>query len=387
MSSSVTQSVASSSSSFTLRPFSPTTLALQKKLANFIDAQYQVWKKLPANKIGQLATPEVLEVVKRESTAFHCNSAGEIDLMWLKKDMPLEALKYPEVAYWSNKAGPGPKHEQEEFVFVHGCDEKVMTTINSSKDHSLIAQFIYPFIDFWNLVEYHILIWIACVFCSGTLCITKPTLIVCESSKLVRIFLENYLVRVYQENLTLATFTAFLEGQFDLPFLQAMCIITIFIIIWDDLPVSPDDWYQCYGIPVVVQYGPFPEHVAILIPKQDPYRPYHMISLHEEYSELDRWARLIIELARKIVAAAPPTPATAGRKEYLVCLRQCIVEEAVRLGLWAGLEAAKRKLKRKEQCFRHYIVKTHNGKVNEKTEGASERKEKKINDGMKGVEA
>lgn len=37
--------------------------------------------------------------------------------------------------------------------------------------------------------------------------------------------------------------------------------------------MSSEDWMKCFGIPVVVRYGPLPEHVSILIPKQEPFLP------------------------------------------------------------------------------------------------------------------
>lgn len=273
--------------------------------------------------------------------------------------MPLEALKHVEVDYWTDKAGPGPKHEQEELVAIHGVPRDVMETIRKTNDHELIATYIYPFIDFWNLVEHHILIWIACIFFSGTLCIVQPILVACESSKITRLFNDNYMFRIYRAGLTIQVFQAFLLGQFDMDGLVAICIVTIIVIIWEDLPLSTEDWIHCYGIPVVVQYGPFPEHVCILFPKQDPYRPYHTMSLAQDYIELDRWARLIIEVARKIVAAAPPPPEGHARQDYMVKLRQVIVEEAVQLGLYKGLEDSKRKLRAKDYAFRHHSMSSY----------------------------
>jgi hypothetical protein len=88
---------------------------------------------------------------------------------------------------------------------------------------------------------------------------------------------------------------------------------------------------------VLVRYGPFPSHVAILIPKQHPCRPYHSLSLARKYIDLDRTARLIIELSLKIVAATPPPPSDGTRKEYMIELRLVIVQEAVRLGFWKDL--------------------------------------------------
>lgn len=384
--------IASSSPSPSSDIVKPTqaTLALRTKVETFIDAQYKIWKQQPHDKIGQLATPEVLEVVKKTSTAFHCDESGGIPLLWVKKDMPREALKYPEVDYWTNQAGPGPKQEQEEVVIMHGVPAEAMETIRRSNDHFLIAHFIYPFIDFWNLVEWHILIWIACIFFSGTLCITKPVLIVSESNKILRLFLDNYFFRIYRENLAIATFTLFLEGRFDMDFLIAMCIITVIIIIWEDLPLTPPDWLQCYGIPIVVQYGPFPEHVAILIPKQDPYRPYHTMSLANDYIELDRHARVIIELARKIIKAAPPIPVDSTRKAHLVLLRQIIVEEAVRLGFWENLEKAKRTMRKREGAFKHLTTMTFMAKAKAEADTAgipeSVRKDQNIAAGKKAAE-
>ncbi|KAK9895051.1 hypothetical protein P389DRAFT_197120 [Cystobasidium minutum MCA 4210] len=335
---------------------SSTTLALRKRVETFIDAQYKIWKSQKTKDVGTIATPDVLEAVKKTSTAFHCNESGGVDLLWLKKDMPREALKHAEVDYWTGRAGPGPKHEQEALVEIHGCPRNVMDIIRQTNDHELIAHFIYPFLDFWNLVEYHILIWIACVFFSGTICIIQPILMVCESSKIYRLFHDEYFIRIYVENITRELFQLFLTGQFDLAFLEALCVISIIIIIWDDLPLSPEDWLHCYGIPVVACYGPLPEHVGILIPKQHPYRPYHTMSLSIDYVDLDTCARFIIEAARKIVAAAPSPPNGHTRRNYMIKLRDKIMRECTRLGLLDDLRVAKKKMKKADITFRHHSI-------------------------------
>lgn len=167
------------------------------------------------------------------------------------------------------------------------------------------------------------------------------------------LLLEDYLVRIYQATLTQAIFELFLNGQLDLPFLEAMCVIVIIIIVWKELPMNPRDWIQCYGLPVVVQYGPFPQHVAIAIPKQDPYRPYHSQSLAEHYVDLDRVASVIIELARKIVEKAPPPPTDSTRRDHMIKLRRAIMKEATRLGFIKDLQDAKAKMRTFENAFLH----------------------------------
>lgn len=69
------------STPFALRVPSSQTLALRQKLANFIDKAYAFLKTQDPSKTGMLATAEVLEVVKANSTAFHCNASGTVDVL------------------------------------------------------------------------------------------------------------------------------------------------------------------------------------------------------------------------------------------------------------------------------------------------------------------
>lgn len=329
------------------------TLALRQKLSHFIDKAYAFLKTQEPADTGKLATPEVVNVVKADSTAFHCNASGTVDLLWVRKDITLEALDKPEVAYWSRFAGPGPKHEQREQVRIHGVPEQAMKRINKDPSNvNLLAHFLFPWFNFWSLCQYHILIWIACIIFSGSTCILLPTLLIVESTEITRLLLDDMLVNVFVTGITRALFDAFILGNFDMDFLVAICI-TVTVVIWKEMPQGPETWIHCYGIPVVINYGPLSHQCGIAIPKQHPYRPYHTVSLAYEYVELDRAARVMIELARKVVAAAPPPPTDETRRMYMVGLRLLIVEQAVKRGYWKKLEDAKEKVKVRQAAFFH----------------------------------
>lgn len=265
--------------------------------------------------------------------------------------MPLEALLDHETAYWTSRAGPASQHEQLELVDVHDVPQEAMDLIRSSKDQNLIAHYLFPFINFWNLCEYHILIIIACIIFSGSICIIQPTLLVVESSKITRVLFDDFLVRVFVQGILEDLFNIFLTGNFEQEFLATICVFTVIVIIWKEMPLSPEAWLHCYGIPVVVNYGPLPQHCAIAIPKQHPYRPFHSPSISREYVELDRCARLIIELARDIISQVPPPPVDSTRRAYLVQLRLIIINKAVELGYYKRLEAEKAKVRRRQQAF------------------------------------
>ena len=94
--------------------FSAATRKLQAKVKTFMDAQLKAWREAPAAETELVATDEVFEEVYKSATAFHCNAAGRVDTVWLKKDMPREALKHAKVGYWLEAAGPAPQYVQVE---------------------------------------------------------------------------------------------------------------------------------------------------------------------------------------------------------------------------------------------------------------------------------
>lgn len=157
---------------------------MRKKVDNFLRRSYTIWKEQPIDDTGLVATPDVLDEVVHTATSFHANDQGTVDLVWVKKDMPLEALKDADVGYWRAAAGPGPRLEQLEMRLIREIPGPVMEDPLNNNNHDLIAHFLYAFIDFWCIVLKHWIIWLACVFWYGYLCLIQPTIIVGESSKL-----------------------------------------------------------------------------------------------------------------------------------------------------------------------------------------------------------
>lgn len=153
------------------------------------------------------------------------------------------------------------------------------------------------------------------------------------------------------------------------------------------MPLGPETWIHCYGVPVVFRYGPLSHHYGIAIPKQHPYRPYHSLSLAHEYVELDRAARVIIELARKVISAAPPPPTDETRDMYMVGLRLYIVEEAVKQGYWQKLETAKIKCKARQAAFFHCkTTSTEKRIARDGPEAQASRKESRVEGGKAAAE-
>lgn len=143
----------------------------------------------------------------------------------------MEALDKPEVAYWSSFAGPGPRHEQKEQIRIHGVPADAMKKINESPTNvDLLAHYLFPWFDFWNSRLCHVLIWIACIIHPGSIGILQPTLIIIESTKMTRLFLDEMLVSVFVTGITQALFERFLLGDFAMDFLITICITIIVII-------------------------------------------------------------------------------------------------------------------------------------------------------------
>ena len=221
-----------------------------------------------------------------------------------------------------------------------------MEQIDETNDRNLIAAYLYGFLDLWCLIGRHFLILIVCGFLSLMLCIIQPTLLVGESSKMARIFLGGMLVNIWPlgDAFSQATFDAFLQGNFTLVQLQQFLVATVFVVVWDELPLHPLEWIECVGIPVVVRYGPLAHHCAIYIPKMDPYRPYHAQTEAAELYAVDRVVRRITEVARAIVDRSPCAPMNEERHAFLVRQRGIIFKEVARIGLFAKLQVAKKQL-------------------------------------------
>lgn len=332
-----------------IRVASETTLELRKKVSKFVKASYKIWKELPEEDTELVATPEVLEEVIHAATAFHCNEQGGVDLIWLKKDMPREALKYPEAAYWKGTAGPAAQTEQLEMRNVRLIPQPVMDYIRRTNDHDFIAHYLYAFIDFWCIVLRHWIIWLGCIFFYGFLCIVQPTIIVGESSKLWNLVVNLRPVDVFRPDIPPEDFQAFLNGIFTLDFLQNLVIITR--RKWKDLALEGPDYIHALGSPIIISYGPLPEQVAIYIPKYHPYGGSHIPSVSVPRDLLDREIRYLIERAMVIVKAAGPLPGGTARYDRLVVIRDVIIKDARRHGIMDRIEKLKNEVKQANLAF------------------------------------
>ena len=333
--------------------FSAPTQQLLAKVGTFIEAQLKAWREAFAAGTELVATDEVFEEVYKSATAFHCNAAGRVDTVWLKKDMPREALKHAEVGYWLESAGPAPQYEQLEVKRARDIPSSVLDNIRETNDHLLIAGWIYAFIDFWCIVLRHYLIIIACIFFFGYLCLLEPTLIIVESSKLTNLFLTLPPMVVFQRPLDNARFLRFLAGRFTLACVYILGI-TKCKIIWEDLPLLPPDWIRCIGVPIIVPYGPLPFQLCIMIPKADPYRHYHTLTQRIAYVRLDRAVRAMVELGDRLTMRRGPAPANATREAWLMGLKDEIFREAKAIGLWSQLQHAKADCAEAQFAFNHY---------------------------------
>jgi hypothetical protein len=330
---------------------SQATLALRRQVDRFIRASHVIWAALPESKRGLLATPDVLTEVIHCATAFHVNEVGKVNLVWLKKDMPKEALEHSEVGYWTAAAGPAARAEQWEIEQTRLISPQVMDYIRRTNDHAFISHFLYPFIDVWVLVLWHILTWLACLFWYGYLCLLCPTILVGESSKLLNIFLRFTPQDLFRPDLPEEDLAAFLNGVFTLPFLQSLCLTTSFEE-WEDLEMDSHDFLQAIGVPIIVHYGPLAHNVGIFIPKYHPYGANHILTLRVEMDDLDRQIRLLIELSLKFAeAAATIIPTGPSRRDYLVKVRASIMQKATELGILAEMERCKNILRQSRLAF------------------------------------
>lgn len=330
---------------------SETTLSLRKKVDKFIRASYVIWKALPSSQTRLVATPEVLDEVIQNATAFHATEQGIVNMVWIKKDMPMEGLKYREVGYWRDGAGPAARTEQYELQHCRAIPEPIMDYIRRSQDHNLISHYLYAFIDFWLLILLHLLTWLACLFWYGYLCILCPILIIGESSKLLNLLLRLPPRLLFREDLLEQDFLTFLNGVFTLDFLKSLCITTSFKE-WEELEMDSDDFLQAIGVPIVIQYGPLAHHYGIYIPKYHPYGANHILSVGVDMDRLDRQTRRLAELATRIVNAAPAFPLDGHRKAKLIKLRHFIMAEAQKLGILTELDALKNNMRQTNIAFR-----------------------------------
>lgn len=339
------------------------TLSLRDKVARFFQASYKVWLSLPKKETGLLATPAVLEEVIHVATAFHTSAEGNVDVVWVKKDMPREALIYEEVGYWRGEAGPGPRLEQIEMQLVRKIPQQIMDCIKNTNNHDMISQYLYCFVDFWCIILRHYLTWLACIFFYGYLCLLQPLIIVGESSKLLNLVLRLTPRILFRDELRVDDFTRFLDGDFDIDSVKALCASTS-ITYWEELVMCSPDFIQAVGIPIIIHYGPLAHQCAIYIPKYDPYAPYHVPSLREELIGVDRYVRLVIELAQKILATATPIPSDATREACLIKLRAVIMAEATSCGLLQALIKAKSDLTKAGMGFVGVLSKARASETN-----------------------
>lgn len=172
----------------------------------------------------------------------------------------------------------------------------------------------------------------------------KPTIIVAESSKLFNVIRYLSPRTIFRPDLTEEDLDAFLGGNFIMAFLQQLVIVGITRRKWKDYEMPADDYLHIVGLPVVQAYGPFARHVALYIPKMDPYAPYRIPSLSNYMIKVDRYVRLMIELTNDIVQEAAPIPFTEIREDCLKQVRYRILQEASRIGLLAKLNTAKAEL-------------------------------------------
>lgn len=255
----------------------------------------------------------------------------------------MEASKDPKCGYWRGQAGPAPRFEQNEMEDVLDVPLAVMDTIRATNNHSLISHYLYPWIDFWCFILRHWLIWLACIFFYGYLCILQPVLIVAESSKLCRILTELDPRTIFRADITVAEFEAFLNGHFTLATLKSLCSWTR-TDEWDDYALPACDWIVVMGILRIVRYGPLPHHVALFIPKSHPYSHYYIPSLARYRVEVDRVVRLIIAFCKVYIETEPALPSDATREAALKKLRLSIMKQLAQRGYLAHLQSAKDEL-------------------------------------------
>ena len=118
------------------------TYMLRSKVEKFMRNSHRVWKALPESDTRLVATPEVLVEVIHCATAFHCNEQGTVDLVYVKKDMPREALENAKVGYWTEMAGPAASREQLDMQRMYDIPEEDMDEIRKTNNHNLISHYL-----------------------------------------------------------------------------------------------------------------------------------------------------------------------------------------------------------------------------------------------------
>ena len=190
------------------------TQDMRAQADSFLRHQPPVWQSFSEREVGRVATAAVVDEVLGCAKAFHTNKAGTVDLVWLKKDMPLEALKDASVGYWRGRAGPAAQGEQFELEQIRDVPAAVNSTIRITNNSDLIAHFYYAYVDFWIFILIHLLIWLACIFFYGYLCILQPIIIVGESSKLYRIFTELSAPSIFKKDIPDSRLGRFSQWKF-----------------------------------------------------------------------------------------------------------------------------------------------------------------------------
>lgn len=329
------------------------TLSRREAVARFLWKSFSIWEELPSSETGQIATQAVQQDTITCATAFNVGRHGGPDVICLKKDITREGISRDEVGYWRADAGPAPRWEQRILVRIGRLTQNIMNYIQETYDFEYMAFYLYAWIDLWCIVTKHWILWIACVFLCGYLCLVRPIVIVGESSKLYRLFLEWFPDQIFGEGYNPADFENFLNGNFNLALLRLLFIVvTPNHTTWKELPLTGHDYLHAIGLPVVVQYGPTPAHTAIYIPKFHPYRHYHSLSIVEEIVDLDNACRIMQDLAARVVSEHPAIiPSDNSRRDILVKLRLQIEALAVKSGVWEELRKCKADLQLVQDGF------------------------------------
>lgn len=336
-----------------VRKSSSVTASLRKKVNDFIRRTYAIWKEQAAAETGLIASAEVVDEVVHCATAFHANEQGTVDMVEVKKDIPVDAINNTDVGYWRAAANLGSRHEQREMVLAGDVPQAVMDEIAQTNSHDLIAHYLYAFINFWPLILEHDNIWLACSFWYGYLCIVQPTIIVGESSKLFNIIRDVSPIKLFRPNLVEEELNSFIAAPFTLDTLRqiTMPVPDLNIKQWEDCEMTHEEYINVLGLPVVQAYGPLSRHYALYIPRMDPYAPYVNRDISNQVIELQRYVRLMIELSAEVVQSAAPIPFDASREECLEEVRDRIMSEASEIGLLDQLDAAKTRLLLANQDF------------------------------------
>lgn len=139
------------------------TTAKPTKLVQHVREEKQIWHEIH----GKQGTEEGHAVIDRLSEPAHLLPDGTYLSLHQLKDIPRECLQ-GSAAFWTDQAGPGPQYSQHLWAMLGQL-------LNVSIQRAIL--------DFWVRVTRHFYYWLACVFCSRFLYISRPKVIMLESSK------------------------------------------------------------------------------------------------------------------------------------------------------------------------------------------------------------